>query len=107
MKDEQTKYYDTHGDAPYLRDLLRGKLRIYDVPPEFRTEDAYIYAARWARDVCREIEAGTEKRLIEYQVLSDMIALRKTVPGRCEELRRFHYNYYASDLNIYNSEGLI
>lgn len=122
MTEQERKYFVGESpydiDTPYLQDLLNGTLRIYEVPPKYRTEYAYIFAMRWARDYCRkdcayapetpgQQFAYTEKRLIEYLLLSDIMETYRTKDRRYEELYRLHAQYYDPDgSNIFNTVGV-
>lgn len=122
MTEQEQKYFEGRGkydiDTPYLQDLLNGILRIYEVPPKYRTELAFIFAMRWARDTCRKDcayaadahgkqFAYTEKRLIEHLLISDIIEAYRTKDSRYEELYKLHAQYYDPDgMNIFNSVGV-
>lgn len=93
-KDENYYKQEPYGDAPYLNDLLRGKLRIYDVPLEYRSRIAYVYAMRWARDACSKEYAYMEKKLIEHILLNDIIETYKRGDPRYRELYWLHGSYY-------------
>ena len=105
MNRQNESYYkrDREDNAPYLDDLLCGKLRIYDVPPEYRLIDAYIYAIRWARDYCDKQYAYTEKKLIEHFLLSDIIETYRTGDPRYEQIYGLYNSYFHPEgVNIFN-----
>lgn len=106
MNRKSADYYEfKDGWAPYWDDLLCGKLRIWEVPPEHRTLQAFTFAMRWARDTCPQKYSYTEKKLIEHFLLSDIIETHKTRDRRHGELYELYDQYYNPDgLNIFNSE---
>lgn len=109
--DEEDKSYyqlDSMGNAPYLNDLLDGKIKIYDIPQKHRTDMAFIYAIRWARDFCERQDAYTEKKIIEHLLLSDIIQAAQSKDPRYSELHFLYEGYYRNiGLNIFNGTGRI
>lgn len=110
MDEKDKDYYKRpwEGEAPYMNDLLDGKIRIYEVPAEHRLRDSYIYAIRWARDCCDKQYAYTEKKLIEHFLLSDIIETYRTGDPRYKQIYDLYELYfYPEGLNIFNGVGLI
>ena len=58
-------------------DLLNGKIKIYDIPFKYRGRSQYIHAYRWATTNKNSYEEKQERKLIEFQLLSDIIRCRK------------------------------
>lgn len=102
-------YYKWKGDieAPYLIDLLYGRLRIYQVPPEHRGHTAYIMAIRWARGADGNESDFTEKKLIEHLLLSDIMETYRAGDPRYNEIYALYDSYfYPNELNLHGV-GLI
>lgn len=101
-------YYQQRAEAPYdsqcEEDLLDGKIKIYEVPILYRDTSAYCYACRAVRVLNKE-ESEVEKKLIENQLLADIMECRKNKWDREKVLRKFYYDYFI--LGCINWKGLI
>ena len=78
-KDYYTKSYDKYSqNTKYQCDLEEGKIRIYEVPFEYRDGLAYVLARKAIRlgDIKRECRKK-EKRLLAEQLMGDIIVCKK------------------------------
>lgn len=78
-KDYYTKSYDKYSqNTKYQCDLEEGKIRIYEVPFEYRDGLAYVLARKAIRlgDLKRECRKK-EKRLLAEQLMGDIIVCKK------------------------------
>ncbi len=84
-------------DSACQADLLRGKIKIYEVPLEYRDADAY---SRAIRSVLGGVDGSaalhTEFKLIESLLLQDILTLYVSNRPRSNELRRV-YEFYLAD----------
>ena len=95
--------------APYdekMTMLLTGKIKIQELPLNERAS-LYIFAIRYARDVCQDKDmAYMEKRLIEQQLLNDIIEVRAAGDKAREEdlFRVFRYYFLPYTANAYEGQ---
>lgn len=103
MTEKQLDYYKgDSASAPYIADLYRGKIHIYDVPFQFRTKTAYIGAFTASTAVWdgtdRSNRLRLEMELIAMQAKKDIIeASRQGLNSRAESIKMFYIS------NILNS----
>lgn len=93
-KDYYTKSYDKYSqNTKYQCDLEEGKIRIYEVPFEYRDGLAYVLARKAIRlgDLKRECRKK-EKRLLAEQLMGDIIV--------CKNIKRKVRIYPLNILNI-------
>lgn len=115
MRQEEKEYYESE-DSSFKMDLHHGKIKIYEVPFEYRTRNAYLYAHEYTLAVYDGSEKARRKKLdlelLKHQLLDDIIENEKRgLTGRAESLRGFYdsyiENFYMTDKlgRRYNYDG--
>lgn len=74
-----TKEINAWGETPCRRDLLKGKIKIMDVPFAFRGHDEYVAAHKYARGLVDEKERYYLFWKIAECMESDMVNLQAAV----------------------------
>ena len=97
MRQEEKEYYESE-DSSFKMDLHYGKIKIYEVPFEYRTRNAYLYAHEYTLAVYDGSEKAKRKKLdlelLKHQLLDDIIENEKRgLTGRAESLRGFYDSY--------------
>lgn len=86
------------GESEWDDKLFNGKVKIYEVPKEFRNRGTYIYAARCLRDGKHDTDTYTEKRLLEHMLFCDIIdAKNEGNINRYEDLKDIHIGYFRGN----------
>lgn len=98
MTEQERKYYEeipkNDFEAPYLEDILDGKLKIFEVPPKYRTGSAFVYAIRQARDPKEPWHLNMEMKLIEHVLLSDIVETCRDGDPRCTDIYGLYQSYF-------------
>ena len=80
MRQEEKEYYESE-DSSFKMDLHYGKIKIYEVPFEYRTRNAYLYAHEYTLAVYDGSEKAKHKKLdlelLKHQLLDDIIENEK------------------------------
>ena len=87
MRQEEKEYYESE-DSSFKMDLHYGKIKIYEVPFEYRTRNAYLYAHEYTLAVydgseksikfCNSFNCFSCLHIASFSLLFSLIALSKS-----------------------------
>lgn len=108
MRKEEQVYYEDEKSS-FKMDLHNGKIKIYEVPFEYRTRSAYMFAHESTLAIYDGSENAKMKKLelklLKHQLEDDIMENeRRGFHNKAESLRDFYVNW-LEDFRLTDSQG--